>query len=554
MRNVRFVVVVLMVLGAGYGAMRWYRETQKGTVLVEKMKSDLETLRKHIATPEAPGANGKTGPECVCAAPANPWEWVHSIVRNMVAQVFVFRTEFNWTEPYKTPVQNVATGSAFFIDKTGLLMTNAHVVDQAQHMYIQISFFGKRRFDVTIVGVCPDRDLALIKISPEDLKVIIDGLGALPVLEFGDSDKIKRADEILTLGYPLGQQSLKSTMGIVSGRQHMSGSFMIQIDAPINPGNSGGPSLDRSGKVIGINTSAIFGDGTQNVGYIVPSNEVKLFLKQLNAAPELHGIKFLRKPFLGFLFNDASEEMTRYLGNPVPGGMYVLGNMPKSPIEKAGFKPGDMIYEIDGHRVDYFGEVQVEWSEDRVSVVDYASRLMPGDLVHMIMYRKGTRHEMVAKTSFSDELPVRVRYADYEDIDYEVIGGMVVMELALNHIPILSKVNPRLERYLDLESQFAPRLIITHVLPNSEAIKARTVHAGSIIDEVNGTPVKTLDEFRKAVRAGRSSGYLTMKLDGDILSGVFAVLSLKKIIDDEPRLAATYFYTITSFMERLRRG
>ncbi len=552
MRNVRFLIVVLLLCGAGFAAFRWHRESQKGTVLLEKLKADLEVLRQHEAMPVVVQCAGTKGTNV--DGTANPWEWVHSIVRNMVVQVFVFRTEFNWIEPYKTPVQNLAAGSAFFIDKSGLLMTNAHVVDQAQHMYIQIPFFGKRRFDATIVGVCPDRDLALIRISSEDLKVIIDALGELPVLEFGDSDKIKRADELLTLGYPLGQQSLKSTMGIVSGRQHMHGSFMIQIDAPINPGNSGGPSLDRSGKVIGINTSGIFGDGTQNVGYIVPSNEVKLFLKQLGAAPELHGIKFLRKPYLGFLFNDASEEMTRYLGNPVPGGMYMLGYIPGSPLEKIGVKEGDMLYEIDGHRVDYFGEIQVDWSEDRVNVVDYVSRLIPGDQVHLIVYRKGVKRELVAKTEFSDQLPIRLRYADYEDIDYEVMGGMVVMELALNHVPILGKINSKLERFLELEDQFAPRLIITHVLPNSEAIKTRTIRSGSLIDEVNGKKVRTLAEFRKAVKAGRASGYLTLKLDSDILSGVFAVMTLKKIIDDEPKLAATYFYSMTPFMEGLRRG
>jgi len=444
LRMVGFGITMMLALALwiaiGVVGYRWYTNAQSSSVLIENLKTEVAAMRQQFGGSRVTSQEQAVEDRCGCT---NPWNWVHGIVRNMVVQVFVFYNEFNWLEPYKTPQQALSAGSGFFITDSGLIVTNAHVVDQACAVYIQMPFFGKRRFDVTIVGICPDRDLALLQVIPDDLAIIKEGLGGkLPVLQFGDSDSVKRADEILTLGYPLGQESLKSTLGIVSGVQHIEGRSMIQVDAAINPGNSGGPSLDQQGHVIGINSAGIFEGGTQNVGYIIPSSEVKLFLKQLEITkPNSRGIKFLRKPMFGMLYNEATDTVADYLGNPRPGGPYTFCVVKGSPFEKAGLKGGDMLYEIDGYKVDYFGDIQPSWSEDKVSVIDYVSRLIPGCKIHAIIYRKGVRKELTINFEFSEQLPVRSRYPDHETIDYEVCGGLVVMELALNHLPILGKLN-----------------------------------------------------------------------------------------------------------------
>ena len=120
-------------------------------------------------------------------------------------------------------------------------------------------------------------------------------LGSIPFLPLGDSDLIHRSDEVLALGYPLGQQSLKSTTGVISGREQ----HLIQMSAAINPGNSGGPSLNTKGEVIGINSAGI--PAAQNVGYMIPINDLKIVLA------DLYKVKLLRKPFLGVLFNNATD-------------------------------------------------------------------------------------------------------------------------------------------------------------------------------------------------------------------------------------------------------
>ncbi|MCL5436626.1 MAG: trypsin-like peptidase domain-containing protein [Candidatus Dependentiae bacterium] len=505
---------------------------------------------QEASTPPDPGAiqTAPARPSRSLSSTANPWAWVHDLIaRNAVAQVFTYHAEFNWIEPYKTPRQGMGAGSAFFISKDGTLVTNYHVIEGERGAYIQLPFFGKRRFDVKVIGACPERDLALIRVIPEDLTAIMNELGSLPILELGDSDEVKRADEVMTLGYPLGQEWLKSTIGVVSGQQHVGNRYMIQIDAAINPGNSGGPSFDRDGKVIGVNTSGIIGEGIQNVGYIIPVNEVKLFLQQLEGAPIARDVKFLRKPFLGGVFIDASENMARFFGNPINCGCYTVAVCKNSPIDKAGVKAGDMIYEIDGHPVDYFGDLQVSWSEDRVSITDYTSRLKVGDSIHLVYYREGKKYEADVTFSLAEVLPVRVRYPDFEFIDYEVIGGVVVMELTLNHILLLAKENPRLGNYMEFDKQLKPALLITHLLPDSEAAKSRVLAVGDVIGELNGVRVKTLEEFRNAVLESKKSGYITLKVERDI----FAVLSLQRALVDEKKLSEAFFYRITPFVAHL---
>src|SRR5579872_429286 len=240
------------------------------------------------------------------------WRPIQDRVKDTVVQVFSQVAEFDFLEPYKTPNQYSGYGSAFFINDRGDLLTNAHVVNQAKAIWIQIPSLGKRIVDVEIIGISPERDLALLRLRPEGLALIKQELGSVPYLTLGDSDQVRRSDDVLALGYPLGQQSLKSTSGVISGRE---GNY-IQMSAAINPGNSGGPLLDAHGQVVGINSANV--PDAQNVGYIIPINDVKKVL------PDLYKIKLLRKPFLGVLFNSATETLTELLGNPLPGGCYVV--------------------------------------------------------------------------------------------------------------------------------------------------------------------------------------------------------------------------------------
>ncbi len=540
MRFVRFLMMALFLasmVGIGYWTYSQREEQNSLRLVMEKLKDELAVGKPSALTHYEPCPPGKN------------WCDVQSQLRDTVVQIFSQIAEFDWREPYRSPAQYQATGSGFFINDSGDIITNAHVTDQATDISIQIPSLGKQRFYVTKAReVSPERDLAQLHLMPEDRETIISALGRIPYLKLGDSDLVHRADEVMALGYPLGQQSLKSTIGVVSGREHLAGQHLVQTDAPINPGNSGGPSINKAGEVVGINSAGI--REAQNVGYFIPVNELKLFLRQLEQIPNDQGLKFLRKPFLGVLYNNASETLTDFLDNPRPGGLYVVETYKGSPLQKAGIENGDMIYEINGLRLDVFGELRVPWSEDKISIVDYISRLMVGDQVHLVVYRKGARKEFTFTFGPSELAPIRRMYPGYEKIDYIVIGGMVIMQLALNHLPLLIQAAPELAHYAELKKQMEPALIVTNVLPGSAAFRSRAIGIGSVISEVNGIPVKMLDEFAQAVKKGaqnQKGKFLTIKTS----ENVFAALPFEKILEEERMLSQTFFYPLSPLVQEL---
>lgn len=464
---------------------------------------------------------------------SHSWSDVQSKVKDAVVQVFSQVAAVDLLQPYKTPEQYQGTGSGFFINADGEIITNAHVIDQAKAVWIQIPSLGKHQVDVDIIGVSPDRDIALLKVRKEGMDLLKSTLKEIPYLSLGDSDLVQRAEEIMALGYPLGMQGLKSTTGVVSGREQ----HLIQIDAPINPGNSGGPSLNVSGEVIGINR--LYAPDAQNVGLIIPINELKIVLDDLRKVP------LLRKPFLGVLFNNASESLTNYLGNPPPGGLYVVDVYKDSPLCKAGIKKGDMMYEINNNPIDIYGEMP--WNEDKISIIDYVCQLKLGQEINLVVYRSGQRHDIKFIFNQAELLPIRKIYPGYEKLDYEIIGGMVVQPLTINHLPLLINNSPGLTKYAEMKYQMEPALIVTHIFPDSQAQRSRSLMPGCILTDINGVKVKTLEDVRTAIYKSLDSANITL----ETADGIFVVYPLKKVLEEEQRLSKDYFYPLSDTMKTL---
>ncbi len=470
------------------------------------------------------------------------WRPVQDKVSDAVVQIFAHIAQTDLLRPYAPPQQGTATGSAFFINDKGYLVTNAHVVHEAAGLWFQMLPLGKRILDVEVVGISPDRDLALLKVSPECLELIKSELGAIPYLPLGNSDLVRRSDDLLALGYPLGQQSLKSTTGVVSGRED----GLIQISAPINPGSSGGPTLNTRGEVIGINSSGII--EAQNVGYAIPINDLKIILN------DLQKVKLLRRPFLGVLFNNANEALVEFLGNPAPGGCYVVEVIPNSPLDKVGVQSGDMIYEINGHPVDLYGEMKLPFSEDKISIINYVSRLKLGEELRITVYRKGVRKDFELMFNLSEKPAIHEVYPGFEQMDYEIFAGMVVQPLVMNHLPLLAKQAPGLAKYIEMRYQSEPVLIITHIFPNSQLHRSRSLPIGATINEVNGSVVRTLDQFRDAIKLSDQTGFLTLKVSDNVTrksENLLVVLPWKKVLQEEPKLARDFRYPLTKMAQSI---
>ena len=527
-----FFMVIIGAVG-GYGLYSLRNEQSKLLKKIEYLQMrDLE-LSTNIALPQ-PAVTERL------VTKSDVWRPIQDKVKNTVVQVFAQIAEQNILQPYATPNQGAACGSGFFINEQGDILTNAHVVNQAK-VWVQIPVLGKRMVDVDLIGMS-ERDMAVLRVRPEGLALIKAELGQIPYLPFGDSDAVHRADEVLALGYPLGQQSLKSTTGVISGREQ----GMIQISAAINPGSSGGPLINNRGEVIGINTSKIV--NADNIGYSTAINDFKII------SSDLYTTKILRKPHLGVAITNSSEAMTEFLGNPAPGGCYVAEVVKGSPLYKAGVQRGDMIYAINGHQLDIFGEMNVPWHEDKISLVDYVARLSLGQDVNLIVYRKGERKEFTVAFNQTELPPIHMIYPGYEPIDYEIIAGMVIMPLTLNHIHALMSVAPGLAQYAEVHSQGEPALVITHIFPGSQIYRTRSVLPGSTLKEINGMKVSTLADLREAINKGAKEKFLTVKTADNMMrttDHVFVALSLDKVLDEEQNLSRDYKYPISSSVKEL---
>ena len=515
-------------------------------VSASKSEDVLQNLNNPVPQPIAPKQKIETQKENAreTGGKRSSWAQLQSKVKNSVVQIICQSIEYNFIQSYKTPEVAQGLGSGFFISSDGYIITNAHVVNQAKSIWIRMPILGKKIIDAHVVCIAPERDLALLKVTPASLEKIKETLGEVMYLPLGDSDNVFRGDKVMALGYPMGSigsVALKGTTGIVSGREPIDGQYLIQMDSAISPGSSGGGVINNKGEVIGISIGSSAHPHAQNVNFIIPSNELKIILPDMYHEDDAK-TKLLRRLFLGILYHNGSDKLCELHGNPKPAGCFVVDVYKGSPLERAGIKGGDMIYQVDGYDVDFSGDMLVPWYEDKLSVTNYISRLRFGDEISMVAYRQGERKEFTVKLEETKLLPIRLVFPAYEKMDYENFG-FVVMPLTLNHLPIFASIFPTLTRYTRMKDQIEPALIITYVHPNSQTNRDLTIAPGMIIDEINNEKAKTLEDFRRIIKENLHKRYLEIK----VTDGATVVLDFQDMITEWPQLAANYNFPITPF-------
>ena len=237
-------------------------------------------------------------------------------------------------EPHRDFKQN-SLGSGFIIDKGGYIVTNNHVIDDADQIKVKLA--NEQEFDAKVVGRDSKTDLALIK---------IEGASDLNALPLGDSDQLKVGSWVVAIGSPFGLEQTV-TAGIVSAKGRIIGAGpyddFIQTDASINPGNSGGPLLDLKGRVVGINT-AIVASG-QGIGFAIPIKMAESVVAQLKEKGEV------TRGWLGVGIQDLTPELAEYYGIKTRHGVLVTQIFDGDPADKAGIKPNDIITSINGKDV-----------------------------------------------------------------------------------------------------------------------------------------------------------------------------------------------------------
>jgi serine protease Do len=233
------------------------------------------------------------------------------------------------------PPERRSSGSGFVVDPTGVIVTNAHVVEGASAARVRL--FDGRRFTGKVVGRDNRVDLALLK---------IDGVADLPTLPLGDSNRLRVGEFVMALGHPFGLEHSVS-FGIVSRKGApltiaAPGFDFIQTDAAVNPGNSGGPLVNMAGEVIGVNSMAA---RNGSIGFAIPSNLVKMLLPQLIAKGKVEW------GWLGVSITEVGDEDVTRLKLPEPRGVLIRSVMPGEPADQGGVKTNDVIIAFDGTRL-----------------------------------------------------------------------------------------------------------------------------------------------------------------------------------------------------------
>jgi len=378
-----------------------------------------------------------------------------SSIGNQIPVDPFFRQFFGGARKFYSPPQN-GVGSGVIVTKDGYILTNNHVVDDADE--VKVSLQDGRVFKAKVIGKDPKSDVAVVKIDAHDL----------PAITFADSDKCEVGDLVLAIGNPFGiDQSV--TRGIVSAKDRTAMDLdyqdFIQTDAAINPGNSGGALVDADGRLIGINTAIYSRSGSnQGVGFAIPTNLAKGVMESL--------IKYgkVTRGYLGVMIQDITPPLAREFNLKSDNGALVGDVVAGGPAEKAGLKSGDVIEKFDGKPVTDSRHLKME-----------VAGVAPGQTVAVQVLRNGSAKTFSVRLK---ELPASDKLAENSGSDSDksdTLQGVAVEDLDSQarqqfHIP-----------------EHIRGAAVTQVDPESAAAEAG-LKPGDVIMEINHHAVANADD------------------------------------------------------------
>ncbi|RMD62179.1 MAG: DegQ family serine endoprotease [Alphaproteobacteria bacterium] len=377
-------------------------------------------------------------------------------------------------------------GSGFIIDPAGYIVTNNHVIAEADEITVRLH--DDTTLEAKVVGRDEKTDLALLKVDTDK---------PLPAAKWGDSEKTRIGDWVIAIGNPFGLGGTV-TAGIVSARQRdiNAGPYddFIQTDAAINRGNSGGPMFNVDGEVIGVNT-AIFSPsgGSIGIGFAIPSALARNVIAQLRKYGEV------RRGWLGVRIQTVTEELAEGLRLGKPHGALVASVTEGGPAEAAGIQQGDVILEFDGREVTDMRKLPRMVAETAI-----------GREVDVVVWRKGKKKTL--KVTLGELEEEKVAAATAQTGEPEAASG-AVPALGLE----LDTMTPELRERFGIDDK-AEGVVITDVDESSSAAE-KGLRPGDVIVEVDQEQVKTPGDVVERINKAKDEGYRVVTLlvfrDGD---------------------------------------
>jgi serine protease Do len=385
-----------------------------------------------------------------------------------------------------------ATGSGIILTPDGYIVTNAHVIQGARRIRVQlpVSERAARRsssvtkpagtvLDAKIVGQDRETDVAVLKIDATDL----------PHLDLGDSRELRQGQLVMAFGSPLGLQN-SASLGVVSAvaRQLKEDSPMIyiQTDASINPGNSGGPLVDMSGRVVGLNTMILSqSGGSEGIGFAIPSDTLRNVYTQIRKEGHVH------RGQIGANVETITPLLAAGLGLTQDWGVLVADATPDGPADKSGVKPGDVVLSLDGKPMENARQLQVNlW------------RFPVGDKVSLEVLRGADRLTMDVPVTAQDDDPQR--FADLVNPEKNLIPklGILGVEIDRKLAPILP----------DLRKQYG--IVVAARAAESDGLDV-DLRPGDVIYAINTEPTSTIASLNGALAQMKSGDAVVLQVERD---------------------------------------
>ena len=370
---------------------------------------------------------------------------------------------------FNKPTERKATalGSGFIIDKKGLVVTNNHVIQGAEDIFVSVN--GSKEYKAKVIGTDPYMDLAVLE---------IDSTEKFQPVKFGDSDESRVGDWVMAIGNPFGFGGTV-TAGIISARNRDVGltryDDFIQTDASINQGNSGGPLFDLNGNVIGVNTAIIApgSSGSIGIGFAIPSNPASKVIDQLIKYGET------KRGWLGVRIQKVTEEIAEVEKLKNPEGALVASVSEKSPADKAGIKAGDIILEFDGKKVDTMRTLPKLVAETEV-----------GKRVNVKIWRNQkliSKKVILGRLESSEQFKAEAE-PEPDTSKYVKEENLKILIRNLNDDDILNRKLPK----------NTTGVVVTEILPGSPLM---FVSVNDIIVEVQKKKIVSTNQFSKLVKS-----------------------------------------------------
>jgi serine protease Do len=332
-----------------------------------------------------------------------------------------------------------ALGSGFIIDEKGIVVTNNHVIQNAEDIIVRVN--GDKDYKAKVIGADPLSDIAVLQLETKD---------KFTPVSFGDSDKARIGDWVIAIGNPFGLGGTV-TSGIISARNRSIGlsryEDYIQTDASINSGNSGGPLFDMNGDVIGINTAILGRNGSIGIGFSIPANDAKIVIEQLIEFGET------KRGWLGVRIQDVTQEIADVEKLDEPRGALVASVAENSPSEKGGIKAGDIILEFNGVRINQMKELPAIVAKTKVGTrvkvkvwrnkKEITKNILLGRLETSDDFKVSDKQTEAPKDVIIDDLKITVRKLTREDIKTRKLpnqtSGLVVTKIG-NTSPLKNSI------------------------------------------------------------------------------------------------------------------